>query len=527
MVQLSAKSFSRNRSLIFVAVIFLFLVSCSVVKKYPPRTPFVYQTNIELAGKFTTDEKKQLVNQLEQQLHDSIQTRRVQRLVGWEKGPRLFYSQLIKPPVYDSLNADKSVSFMRALLNSLGYYRDTISFQSHIDTLGDQYRTTVDFFVNPGKLVHLDSVEYNLGINHSTDTAKFQLGDDTLQKITLNSLNESLLKKGEPFAKPLISSEFNRLVDVYRNNGYLRFSFDDLVAVWDTVGLALLRPTLDPFEQASQLEELQRKRANPTADLEIRLRAKEDSSHLVRYHFGNVTVYPDLTTDTARFIADTAIVRGHRIISYYNLFKPRAIVENIYLRKGNLYSQRDYLRTLNRFNSIGAWRLVTIDHLPRPGTDTVDMVIKLTPARKYLFDFNIEGSKNWGNPVIVGDLGFGANVGLQNRNFARMANQSSTNLRYGIELNVSDELLQTQQVSLSHNITFPRFSPRIAAIPFRVRNSSRTIFSINLANTDRRDFFNLTSFNTSWGYDFNWKNKLLSVRIPNVEYAFLNSLEIL
>lgn len=524
----TANSYSKSIYLFPIAVLLFFLSACSVVKDYPARTPFMYDTNIEIEGKFSTDEKKQLINQLEEQLHDSIQVRRVQKLVGWERGPRLFYSELRKPPLYDSVNAEKSVGFMRALLNSLGYYRDTINFRTNIDTLGNQYRTIVNFTVYPGKLVLLDSIRYTLSIDSlRDDTSVYKLGSDTLQAITNNSLNESLLKKGQPFAKPLISSEFNRLVDVYRNNGYLRFSFDDLIAVWDTVGLALLRPTLDPFEQASQLEELQRRRANPTADLEIRLRSKEDTTHLTRYYIGNVTVYPDLTSDTARFVPIEREVRGYKIISYYNLFKPRAITENIYLRKGALYSQRNYLRTLNRFNSVGAWRLVSIDHLPRPGTDTVDMVVKLTPASKYLFDFNIEGSKNWGNPIIIGDLGISSNIGLQNRNFGRMGNQSTTNLRYGIELNVSDELLQTQQVSLSHAITFPRFTPRISSLPFRFRSNTKTIFSINAGNTDRRNFFNLTTFSSSWGYEYNWRNKLFAIRIPNVEYNFVNSREIL
>lgn len=521
---LSKATLYWRSSLFIFATLLLFLSSCSVVKNYPAETPFVYQTKIEIQGQYSTDERKQLTSQLSGQMHDSIQVRTVQKLIGWKNGPRFFYTELPRPAVYDSLNADKSVEFMRALLNSLGYYRDTISYDTSLVIKGDQYRTTVHFFVEPGKLIRLDSIRYNMSkdstLNDSTASA---LGGDTLQRITLNSLNESLLKKGEPFAKPLISSELNRLVDVYRNNGYLRFSFDDLIAVWDTVGLALLRPTLDPFEQAAQLQELQRRRANPTADVEIRLRANKDTSHLIRYHVGNVTVYPDLSADSALYQPVERIIRGYKLISYFDLYKPRAITQNIYLQRGSLYSQRNYLRTLNRFNAIGAWRLVSIDQFPRQGTDTVDFVIKLTPARKYAFDFNVEGSRNWGNQIITGDLGLSTNFGLQNRNFARRAYQSTTNLRFGIALNVSDELLQNREVSLSHNIYFPRFIPRFGFLPTRFRENVRTIFSINTGNTDRRNYWNLTTFNTSWGYEYNWRNKLLRLRFPNIEYSFLNS----
>jgi outer membrane protein assembly factor BamA len=505
----------RRYTIFVFSLLVLFITSCSTVKNYPVRKPFVYETKIEIKGKFTTDEKKQLISQLTQQLHDSIRVRSVQKLIGWDNGPRLLYSVINKPPVYDSLNADKSVTFMRALLNAQGYYRDTITYDTSIKYKGDQYRTYVNFNVHPGRLIHLDSVWYTLG-------------NDSLQQITLQEKDASLLKKGEPFAKGLISTELDRLTDVYRNNGYLRFSREEFLAVWDTVGLALLRPTLDPLEQVQQLQALQRRRANPTADVEIRLRANPDTSRLIRYYNGDITVYPDFTTDTGQYTPTEKIVQGYKIISYQNLFNPKILVENIHLRRGAIYNQKRYLQTLNRFNSLNAWRLVSIDQLPREGTDTVDFAIKLTPAKKYLFNFNIEGSKNWNDFFAAGNLlGLGVNFGLQNRNFARGANQANTNARYGIELNASKNLIQTQQITVGHTITIPRLSPRLNFIPPRLKDNFKTVFNFNLSNTDRLNFFSLSSLNTSWGYEFNWRKNLLAVRIPNIEYSFLKKRKLL
>ena len=507
----TAFPYPQYRTLLFVAVLIFLLSSCSIVKNYPVGAPFVYKTNIEIEGKLSTDEKKQLESKLNQQLHDSIRVRDVQKLIGWEKGPKFFYSVLSKPPVFDSLNADKSIQFMQALLHSLGYYRDSITYDTVVSIKDDQYRTEVNFNVHPGNLIILDSVWYNLG-------------DDTLQKITLEAQKETLIKKGEPFAKPLISTEFSRLVDHYRNNGYLLFSFDDLIAVWDTVGLALLRPTLDPIEQAQQLQELQKRRANPTASVEVRLRANNDSMHFVRYYVGNITVYPDFRADTMLYQSKESIVDGYRIISYHDLFKPGVVTENISLARGQLYRQRNYLKTLNRFNLLGAWRLVTVDQIPRPGTDTVDFIIKLSPAMKYAFDVNLEGSKNF-NTFIAGDLfGLGINLGLQNRNFAQAANKSNTNLRYGVELNANQNFLQTQQVSFAHNINAPRFVPKLKNPPsFLTDRNINSILSFSTGIIDRKDFFRLAYFNTSWGYELNWKNKLLAIRFPNIEYSLLDS----
>jgi hypothetical protein len=132
------------------------------------------------------------------------------------------------------------------------------------------------------------------------------------------------------------------------------------------VGIGLCRLPLDPFEQASQIQELQRRRANPVADIEVRLRANPDTSYLTRYHVGNITVYPDLSADTSNFHPSVQELNGYKIVSYHNIFKPQVVAENVYLKRGNLYRQRDYLQTLNRFNSLAAWRLAAVDQNPRP-----------------------------------------------------------------------------------------------------------------------------------------------------------------
>lgn len=501
--------------------VLLFFASCTIVKDYPVRQPFVYETRINIEGKYTTDEKKELTARLREQLDDSMQVRQVQKLIGLDNGPKLFYSVLQRPPVFDSVHAERSLVFMKALLNSLGYYRDSIGYDTVVRVKDDQYRTTVTFNVTPGVLFKLDSIAYVLN-NDSLQTIA-QPSLDSLQLLTNSALKGSLLKKGAPFAKPLLSAERDRLTDIYRNNGYLRFSNDDLRVIWDTVGIALLRPTFDPIEQAQLLEAIRKRRDNPVADIEYRLKAATDTSHLIRYHVGNVTVYPDLTVDTALYLPTFSVRNGDSVISYHQLFKNQILYENIYLKKGALYSQQNYLRTLNRFNALGAWRLVSIDQKPRPGSDTVDFVIKLTPAEKYIFDTNLEGSQNWGTVLTQGTLiGFG--VSLQNRNFARGANQANTSLRIGTDLNFNqiDQIARTQQISFSHTITFPRAIPRFKFLSDELKESFQTSLGLNANYINRINFLELLTVNGSWGYRFSWKNKLLSLRFPNIEYAFIN-----
>ncbi|MEP7374946.1 MAG: BamA/TamA family outer membrane protein [Chitinophagaceae bacterium] len=474
--------------------------SCTIVKNYQPGKPFVYKTNINLIGNFSNDEKDVLVAGLEGQLDDSMQVRRLDKLL---------WSVMKHPPVYDSTNADKSVIFMRALLTSQGYFSDSIFYTSIIKPEGkDEFRTTITFHVKPGKQVHLDSVSYNL-----RKTA--------LQLITDSAAKQAFIKKGDAFAKNPISAEFDRLTELYRNNGYLRFSRDELVGLWDTLDVSLLQATLDPFEQLEILQKLRARRENPTASLEIRLRTI-DSSKLTKFYIGNVTVYPDYIVDTIGLRRQVKVVDGVTVVQHRNRFKAKIFPLNIYLPRDSVYRQRRYLRTINRFNSLGTWRMVSIDQLLRK--DTVDFLIRLTPAKKYSFNTNLEGSIN--QSAISGNLfGIGVNAGVQNRNFAKAANNTNSNIRYGIELGKSlgsGKFIQTQQVSFSHNIYFPRFIPGVKFIPENYRDNFRTVFSFNAANTDRRLLYNLTTINGSWGWEFQRRKVLANVKFPNIEYSYIN-----
>ncbi|MEO7924953.1 MAG: BamA/TamA family outer membrane protein [Chitinophagaceae bacterium] len=507
----ATKSTSCNRTLqVLAAVSILLLTSCGVVPRhYPVKRPFVFKYNVEVVGNISAGEKSELQSRLPNQLDDSIRVRTARKLIY--KGVNR--PVLDRPPVYDSANAGKSVIYMRALLNAMGYFRDTISYKATIDTVGDdQYRTTVNFTVNPGKVVRIDSFSYNIK-------------QAELQSLAVANQANAVVKKGAPFAKTAISLELDRLVDIYRNNGYMRFSRQELIGLWDTLDVSLLKPTFDPIEQFQILEKLRERRENPTANLEIRLKPGFDSSKLTKYYIGQVTVYPDFTADTANYTRSEDMVNGVKVIYYRPVFKSRIFPSNIYFKRGDMYVLKKYNKTISRFNSMGGWRLVNIEPIPRPDQDTTDMVLRLTPAKKYSFFANLEGSRN--QNAISGNLfGIAINLGLQNRNFARASNQANTNIRFGVETGrdtaTNVKFIQTKQVSLSHTIYFPKTVLIGSLVPERFKENARTILSFNAANTERRTLYNLTTLNASWGYEFQWNKSSFSFRLPNIEYSYLN-----
>ncbi|RYF83259.1 MAG: hypothetical protein EON98_10480 [Chitinophagaceae bacterium] len=338
-------------------------------------------------------------------------------------------------------------------------------------------------------------------------------------------MNESFIKKGAPFSKYSLAAERDRLANLYRNNGYLRFTEEEMLVLWDTVGIELLRPTLDPIEAARQLQERAARRQNPVADIEFRLRENPDSSRITRYYVGNVTLFPEFTTDTTEFYRYIDTISGYVVKHNSRIFKSKIFPDYIFLNHGDLYRQIDVQKTQNKFNALNAWRIVSIQQRPRPGQDTADFDIRLTPARKYAFNANFEVSYNRGSISIAQGnlLGLAFVTGIQNRNFARRAIQSSFNFRFGTELNATiKDLIQSRQISLGYNLQFPRLVPGfMRGFNKAKENTVASILSLNASRTDRKDYFSLTSLNTSWGYQFNWNNKLLTFRLPNLEYNYL------
>jgi outer membrane protein insertion porin family len=484
----------------------------TIVKKYPVNEPFVFKTSISVKDtNMSKNNKVELEDNLYAQLEDSLKSREVDKV---------FWGVMKKPARLDSMAISNSLEFMHNYLHSQGYFSDSMHFTTEVKPVENQLRTHIKFFIWPGKLTRIDSLAYSMRY-------------DSLQAIADRFAQRSLIKKGSPFAVSAISAEMDRLVDRYKNNGYLRFSRDLIYALWDTLDISLLTPSLDPFEQIEQLERIKQRRLNPKANVDIRLSPITDSSKIKKYYVGNIWVYPDVNADSTGRKRKEDVFGDITVVQHYKKFKPQIFTPNIYFKRGELYDQRKYIKTLNRLNTLGSWRLVDIQQNPREkeGQDTVDFLVKLTPAKKYNFTTNFETGYN--QSALAGNfLGWGVNFGVQNRNFLRGANLASSNLRYGVEFNLGQgSFVQTQQISLRNSVSYPRFIfPGHRNFETKFPGTIQSVLTLNGAKTDRNFLFNLTTINSSWGYEFSWvpennfrnqKSYYLGVRIPNIEYSNL------
>jgi outer membrane protein assembly factor BamA len=504
---------------ITVLPLLLLLSSCSILKSthvrdYPVSKPFVYDNKIVLDGPISKDEKNRLTLELYNYWDDSLKVRKLQKFG--------FIYTLRNPPVFDSANLSRSVTFMNAYLNSQGYYYATFKDSVRIDTVSDQLRTNITMFIDAGKNISIDSVA-------------FQTGDSAMQHLTDSARGSSLLKTGKPYSKQVIDAELDRLVNLYRQNGYYFFTRENIEALVDSIDASLLTLTLDPFKQAQIIAEAARnRRIDPKWDVTIRTRPIFDSARLTQYHIGNIYYYPETKLsdipDSLPHEPGFLEVRRRELVMRYKkgLFHLQPLREHTYLRNGDLYNENNYFKTINTLGQLGAWQQV--DGLPiARGKDTLDLYYFLVPAVKQSYTVGLEGSRNTAD-VTFGNLwGVSGNIDYTNRNVWKRAIQSLTTFRAGVELNIltsnQDPLVQTFLINLGHTYAFPRL-----LLPFKgwrginKLDNKRTLLSINGSYVDRRDYYQLRSFVGSWGYEWKKGNNTWLYKPVNVELYALDRL---
>lgn len=505
------------------------------VKNHPKEKPFVYYNQINInSPKLTKEEKTILTSNLTTQLDDSMRVRVKEKLI--------FFKTLIDPSVYDSLNADASARNMEIYLKTIGYYYGQVSLRNLFDTLqakgksSQQIHVITQFNVNTGPLVHIDSVSYLI-----TDTLHPQL-TEAMQKIINENTDKALLKKGSPFTEQLILDELERLVELYRNNGYYKFSREQLFVDADSFYLPLLNPFLDPFERIQVLQDAQKWKANPTFRVFIRLRPKKDTTALQPYTIGKINVEPEYSNA----VYDTS---NYTITPYKNIivksrthqYKPAFIASSIHLIPGTIYRLNNLNRTLDELNNLGTWQFIKVDPIERHsksnnGADSgiVDFDFKMVPSKKYTFNTDLEAVFNQVQQAAVGIagnlIGLGLNLGIRDRNFLKRGIQFNNTFRFGVESGIGrvNPGLQAIEFTYSTGVSIPRLImpfPKWHEQFFNKRSFINATASYIDRNINANGLYSLNNINISAGWQASKavakRNVTFTFQPVNVEFVKL------
>ena len=499
--------------LFFIAI--TAISSCTVVKRYKPGEPFIYENTIKLNGNIKKEKQTFIKERLEEQIEDSVLVNEVSKL-PWPKFPWIIPVPVIDKPLrYDSFAIQKSVRNMKFLMSSLGYKSSEITVDSSLKIVKKQQRIKVNYNIEAGRLFVIDSIAYNLD-------------DSLLQTLAIVTRNESLLKKGDPFEVNMIDQELNRLVSVFQNNGFFRFSRENIIAVADSSYAELIDPTLDPFEYIQKLAEAKERNKNPLVDIYFRLNNIRDSSITSQFTIGDFTVYPDAFADEKLPVKDTTQkhVEGFKIISVDNTFDPKFIARQIELKPGTVFMKDKYSQTLNNFSRLGTWQNINILADRVDSSSKVNYLLRLSPSKKQYFSVDLEGSSILNSEQSVqvgaGKVGLAVNFTLRNRNIGKKAIQLENNLRTGIEFNDFSKIL-SGEITLTNRLTIPWMETPFSSQFEKKFKNAKTIISADFSYIDRFEYYLLRTFNTFLGYE--WKTSSATTwqfRPLNFEFTKFN-----
>jgi hypothetical protein len=516
------------RSKLFLAlfgfiIAFIFLTGCSTskkysgfttVRKYQKNIPFVFKNNITLtAPDLSKDEKIAIDSKLNTQLDDSAKVK--------IKEAFFIFHKITGPPVFDTNAIIQSSNNMKTAMVNLGYYKPEViyTFDTVIHRKG-QKRIITNYHVIAGKRTLVDTLAY-------------LFENPELQELALSTKKESPLQKNSPVTKSAIQLESARLVDLYRNNGYYKFTADEIRVTGDTSIEALTTVAEDPFEQLRLLAEANEKRDKPTIRLGFQLNQSPDSSKQKKFYVNNIYILPDYLpgeqyTDTSlqEHISQNYITRYHQKLFKFSL--PR---NNLFIKKGDVFSQDNFFKTINSFYKLGAWESPTIDIIEKKDTNLLDFVVKLTPVKKYAFEGNIEISYSANNATSsittanIGNLlGVAGNLSITNRNLWKQAARMTNAIRAGVEFNTAHRnsngtFINSTELTYTNNILFPKFITPLKKFNRKKLLTKQTFINTNASLISRVDFFDQQVFNFSFGYNWtNNENHLWSYKPFNFDY---------
>jgi len=504
-----------SSSLSLISLLFL-LNSCAdlkmaIVHNYPKENEFIYKNKIIVKDAESKQQAKALSIALGNYWDDSIKVLTI-RQYG-------IFNTIINPRSYQPERMSRTIQYMSSFLATEGYYHPVLTPVITTDTVKKEWRTTV-------------TMQVVLNKKTLVDTVIFQLSDPILQSIALKNKAASYLKKGQAFSDQGINNELDRLVGLFRANGFYNFTKEKIFAEVDTIDAALMVLELDPLSQITQITEAKAKtNQNPSWKISIQLRnlSKEITK---QYSIGQQLFYSDVAvlSNPDSILTNAPLKRDTlaNLVHLYTIpkFKTSVFKQQAFIQNGSLFNETSYYQTLNNISSLGAWQQA--DGRTTLMNDSVYLHYFLVPNIRRSVNFDIEGSRNTAQLGSGNLLGLSTNLTYKDKNVQRKAIPAITSLRLGVELNLNSgsNLTQTLLMNIGQTYSFPNLLIPFVKKEAKANQNVKTNFSLYSAYMDRLDFYQLKSFTTNWGYEWkknkNGKQQVINYTPLNIELYQLN-----
>lgn len=323
----------------------------------------------------------------EKHLINKLSKKQVKRLgqdyVDWQK----FKKRIGEAPVVvDTAKTKKSARRLRAWYWNRGWFNAESDFK--INDKPDK-RATVDYYVKQHKPYFLDSLSNRI---------ESKVVDSLYKK----HQGQSLLHSGKQFDTKHFEAERNRLTRLFRNHGLYHFEQENITFNADTIDT----------DHKAYIETV-------IGNREVK---KQDTTYTVPFkihRISDVNVFTDYTYEKhLQPITDSIHYKGYTLYSFgKSRYRPKAITDAIFIKKGEVYRDRDRSLTYDRMNDLGIFQYPDIQYIedPRDSTNS-DLIanVFLKPRKKFGVTYNFDVSRS-----NIQDFGLGVGGSLLIRNVFR------------------------------------------------------------------------------------------------------------
>ncbi|PVY42173.1 translocation and assembly module lipoprotein TamL [Pontibacter virosus] len=403
-------------------------------------------------------------------IYNTFYTEKEKGLKNW------IQNKLGEPPVLLSEVDTSSINeVMHARLHNRGYFYNSV--QS--DTTIKKKMATIAWTATVHEPYRIRNISYTL-----SDSLPIHA---EIRQLEANSL----LKQGEPYDLDNMILERARIDQALKNRGYFFFAPAMLIFSADTtVG-------------------------NKEVDVLLRLKRDMPAHALRSYKIDDIFINANFVLNDSLSVSDTLRFEGYNYIPNENYVRAKHIVPGLFVAKDSVYSRRNHLLTVSRLSGLSAYKFVNLQYeRDTLKEDRLDAFIYMTPDLKKSLRAEtqmVSKSNNLAGP--------GISVSFRNRNAFKGSEMLTVNFTGRFENQVGGQRVVSSGESASENpvglssyelgvqtsLTFPRL-----VAPFNLPNlrsafvpTTRISLGYNFLN--RVQFFQMNSFNASYGY--NWRPK--------------------
>jgi hypothetical protein len=407
------------------------------------------------------------------------------------KGVRHFIREKLgeKPVLFSEVDLEKNRDLIKNRLENKGYFRPDV------------------FFLIKNQKNRKVGLEYvvNIARPYTIQNVFWPQGDSVLLKELRATQPGTLLNPGNTYDLQVLKQERERIANALKDRGLFYFN-----------------PEFILFQVDSTL-------GNKKLNIHLKLKDNIPAYTTRIYVLDKIYLIPNysLLRDSSRRKRDTTEVNGYYYVGNTKAFRPAVLIRSTFLKKGELYSNKNYQLTLNRLMNLGAFKFVNIKFdidSVNEYLDTfkdygrLDAYIQLTPLprRTARAEFRLVSKSN-------DFAGPGLTLSLRNRNLLHGAELFTISANGSIETLIAgrNRGLTSYSYGVESQLQLPRFY-----VPFKVNPPTRfvpkTIIGLGFQQLSQAQYYNMNSFNFKAGYKWNETERKMHELYPiNVNYLRL------